>query len=445
MSDQPESILPDEDPIEPHAVPDPQQEDIEVEGEETENDDVDKEETEDEVEKDEVEKEDSESLEAGAAVPLPDPKTKAAVAEKSEEGGRVKMDWSRLDETAAQCQNLTWSYIVTGLEDFTLQAWMVHWLQMIRDNAAQWRKNIESIDDIVRLFSDESEVEIEEFALEKMLRVLPLRWEEHLELLRVFQQSEMGHTQRMTTIRSLMETAFESILANLIPFVRAHTRRYERQITSSSIQREDLVGTGILGVAKALRAWDREKGPFLNYAKIWMTNEILDQLRSQSVVHAKEKMAELQGGLDGAFADLMVRLQREPDIEELAEYLGKPVETIKNAIKWRTSVISLDQPSAGGSSGGEDSTSLYDVIPDKMESTLIGDMDREKLMETLKKEVEPILIKTGGILGFRLETHLLQDANGPPQPLSQAIEVLREIGYNNLRRKLSQIKKQKDT
>jgi RNA polymerase sigma factor (sigma-70 family) len=170
------------------------------------------------------------------------------------------------------------------------------------------------MDNLILLFREETEIEIEEFALEKMLRALPLRWEEHLELLRVFQQSEMGQTPRMTTIRVLMETAFESILANLIPFVRAHTRRYERQLNSSSLQREDLVGTGIIGIAKALRCWDREKGPFLHYAKIWMTNEILDQLRSQNVVHAKEKMAELQGGLDGALADLMVKLQREPNI-----------------------------------------------------------------------------------------------------------------------------------
>jgi hypothetical protein len=33
MSAQPESTSPDEDPVEPHAVPDPQQEDIEVVGE----------------------------------------------------------------------------------------------------------------------------------------------------------------------------------------------------------------------------------------------------------------------------------------------------------------------------------------------------------------------------------------------------------------------------
>jgi DNA-directed RNA polymerase specialized sigma subunit len=362
----------------------------------------------------------------------------AAKAPAAEEDGQQRMDWSRLDETAAQWQNLVWTYIITGLEDFRLQVWLVSWLRAIRENASQWRKNIQSMDDIILIFSDENEIEIEEFVLEKMLRSLPLRWEEHLELLRVFGQSEIGLTERMRTLRALMETTFESILANLVPFVRSHTRRYERQITSSSITREDLVGVGVIGIAKALRMWDREKGPFLNYAKIWMTNEILDCLRSQSVVHAKEKMAELQGGLDGALADLMVQLQREPTVEEIAEHLGKPVETIRNAMRWRTSVVSLDQPSAAAQQGGDESTSLYDVIPsdDEPEPRMIADLDRETLLQMLRQEIEPILAKTGGILGFRMETHLLQDADGPLQPLVEAIEVLREIGYNNFKAKI---------
>jgi hypothetical protein len=62
-------------------------------------------------------------------------------------------------------------------------------------------------------------------------------------------------------------------------------------------------------------------------------------------------------------------------------------------------------------------------------------------METLRNEVEPLLIRTGGVLGFRLETHLLQDADGPPLSIPDAIEVLRKIGYKNLRDKINKLKK----
>ena len=98
-----------------------------------------------------------------------------------------------------------------------------------------------------------------------------------------------------------------------------------------SLQREDLIGYGVLGLIEAIERFDPTLGvKFETYAVARIRGQIIDSLRAIDLLprsvyrHARE--------IENAIADLSQTLGRIPRDQEVADHLGISMEQYQNRL-----------------------------------------------------------------------------------------------------------------
>ena len=90
-----------------------------------------------------------------------------------------------------------------------------------------------------------------------------------------------------------------------------------------SVEREDLVSAGIVGLIKAVDRFDPNRGvKFQTYASCLIRGEIMESLRERDPV--PRSLRRTMREVNRAVAELFARLRRAPRDDEVAQALGMP-------------------------------------------------------------------------------------------------------------------------
>jgi len=153
----------------------------------------------------------------------------------------------------------------------------------------------------------------------------------------------------------------EQLILQYAPLVKYVVGRMA--VASSSIlDLEDLLGFGTLGLIDAVSRFDPTRGvKFETYALQRIRGSIIDSFRKLDIVprSARRRAREIES----AQAQLQQTLGREPDDDEVADFLGLSRDGLSRAmLDASCAILSMERPLA--MLDGDDSLTLADTIED---------------------------------------------------------------------------------
>ncbi|MBE0640152.1 MAG: RNA polymerase sigma factor RpoD/SigA [Bacteroidales bacterium] len=173
----------------------------------------------------------------------------------------------------------------------------------------------------------------------------------------------------------------------LIKLIRANLRfvvSVSKQYQNQGLSLPDLISEGNLGLIKAALRFDETRGfKFISYAVWWVRQSILQALAEHSrMIRLPLNKVILLNKLLKSCIELEQQLDRSPELHEIADYLGVPVRTIKELMRFAEKHISVDAPLVYD----EESTML-----DLINSTDQPSPEQRLILESLRKEIESVI------------------------------------------------------
>ena len=125
-------------------------------------------------------------------------------------------------------------------------------------------------------------------------------------------------------------------VAEYLPFVKKVAHRLARRLPSH-VGLEDLIGAGVVGLMEAMNRYDSSRmSGFEKFAEFRVKGAILDELRRRDMM-ARDARLESKG-LQKTIGELSQEYGRQPEEEEIAEYMGVSIEDYRSKLEKLTPV-----------------------------------------------------------------------------------------------------------
>lgn len=249
-------------------------------------------------------------------------------------------------------------------------------------------------------------------------------------------------TELAIEIKKGSEEAFSELVNANLRFVVSVAKQYQNQGLSLG----DLINEGNLGLMKAAKRFDEEKGfKFISYAVWWVRQSILQALAEQArIVRLPLNRIGQNNKISKVYAQLEQVYEREPTADEVAAELG--ISTL-DVIDARKSVneptLSLDKSFQQGEDGR-----LQDTIPnddERPDSSMVNISLRSELesyMSTVLNEREEQVIRE--YFGVGAKTQRTLEEIGSDMGLTrERVRQVKEKSLEKLRAKCTDMWKNK--
>lgn len=194
------------------------------------------------------------------------------------------------------------------------------------------------------------------------------------------QDTEIELAKRIQTNAPDADRALERLVKANLRFVVSVAKQYQNQGLSLG----DLINEGNLGLIKAARRFDVNRGfKFISYAVWWIRQSILQALAEQSrIVRLPLNRVGALNKIGKKFNELEQEFEREPTPQELADALSMTPEEIAETMRLAGKHLSVDAPLQQG----EDNR-LLDIIPNEQQLP----PDNELIHESLRMEINYVI------------------------------------------------------
>jgi RNA polymerase primary sigma factor len=170
----------------------------------------------------------------------------------------------------------------------------------------------------------------------------------------------------------------EELVKWFAPMIAGVARVYRR----SSVDREELMQEGVVGLLRALERYEPERGvPFWGYA-VWWVRQAMQQVVSElsrPIVLSDRALRQL-ARIKGAQRQFEQAHRHEPSPLELAPLVGLPRWQIESLTRADRNTRGLDEPAAGERSTG---TSLAELLADVPAQDAYERVDQRELASTV--------------------------------------------------------------
>jgi RNA polymerase sporulation-specific sigma factor len=223
--------------------------------------------------------------------------------------------------------------------------------------------------------------------------------------------------KRNTELASLAASGDEDACAQLVEMNMGLVRGAVQRFLGRGTEAEDLMQLGCIGLVKAARSFDPEKGcAFSTYAVPLVLGEIKRHLRDSGQMKVSRSIKRMGAELLRESERCYAETGREARLSELAEKCGIDVREAAEALDAVSPLISLSKPLSSDSDDG----CLEDILA-------IGESETDKLVEkmSLSLAVKKLPPTWKRILVLRYVRELSQQKTADILGLSQ-VKISRE-------------------
>lgn len=203
------------------------------------------------------------------------------------------------------------------------------------------------------------------------------------------------------------------LIIHYLPIVRSAAVQL-RGMAGSILQQEDLVDQGVIALMDCIERYDESRGAkFETYAFLRVRGSMIDYIRSQDWVPHRAR--SFQKKVDEACAALSHQWMREPEAKEVADYMGVPVETVENHMRYMnhasllsfenvlqdmTGLVAKEELESGEISGKPEESLSYKEMQRALADAVNALGEKERLVIALYYCEELKYTEIGEVLGI---------------------------------------------